>query len=150
MAFKKVGAPIAITGQIASQTYSGVENRIQLFDGKFTTGYRVIGFTVTPNQPLSEHYIMGLVSTEPKADLAYWDFSDIEEVAWSTWNLSSGGDGTFAWGKARVDNMAVEDLWIRCYDAGEGDPVNYEIILQKYEFDAWRGALGMVRNRSQA
>ena len=42
-----------LTGNIVAGSYNGIENRIQLFDGRFTTGYRVIDFRIAPRYPLN-------------------------------------------------------------------------------------------------
>jgi hypothetical protein len=46
--------------------------------------------------------------------------------------------------------MIIEDLYLMCVSANDTDDINYMIKMEKYDITDWQGALGMVRNRSQA
>ncbi len=138
-----------LMGQIDAGTYNGIENRIQLFDGKFTTGYRIVDFKITPQLPGSAYELIGKVSTEPKSTIGYFNWNDVQEVAWATWNAPTNSRyGAFS--LVRDGNMIIEDLWISFYTTGEAIECNYEIILEKYSFAAWDGAGILVENLSQA
>ena len=137
-------------GQIDTGTYNGSENRIQLFDGKFTTGYRVTRLRVAPKSPASTAEYVFKVSTEPKSNIAEFNWQDVQEIAWATVMVPLGyGNGEQT--NIRDDNMAVEDLYISAYTtSGSILQVNYELVLEKYEFPAWTGAGVLVENLSQA
>jgi len=137
-------------GQIESGTYNGNENKIELFDGKFTTGYRVVDLKIAPEFPTNTGELVFKISTKPKSAISEWNWQDVEEIAWACWNVPT--DSRFGYyANIRDDNMAVENLYISAYTtAGSTVNVNYEIILEKYEFSAWDGAATMVRNQSQA
>ncbi len=135
-----------LTGQLPVSSY---DNRIQLFDGKFTTGYRITEFKFMPKDPQNNLEYLIKVSTEPKADMAEFNWQDVQELAWGTFNVPISS--RFATDVAiRPDNMVIEDLWISVYTTGEsGHFMNYELTLEKYEFPAWDGAGILVENLSQ-
>jgi hypothetical protein len=139
-----------LMGNITTGTYSGSENRIQLFDGKFTTGFRVVDFQIAGDFPMAADDLSAVISTEPLSALGQWDWSDVQQVAWSS-ALSFGAASIFDHRTIlRPDNMAIEDLWINSYTTGEQTVMNYKIILEKYTFAAWDGAGILVENLSQA
>ena len=139
-----------LCGTTQTGTYSGSENRIQLFDGKFTTGYRIVSFRIIPSAPLTATEFIAKLSTEPKSTVSALDLSDVQEVAWA----QTGTSTSFLFqnmGWIRDDNMAIEDLWISSYTSGTSPvTLNYEIVLEKYSFAAWDGAGILVENLSQA
>jgi hypothetical protein len=141
------GGTKVIRGQISASSY---QNKIQLFDGKFTTGYRIVGFEFMPKDPQSGLEYLIKVSTKPKSNLAEFNWDDVEEVAWGIYNtpIASrfGTDVTID-----PENMAIEDLYVSVYTTGEsGHFMNYQLTLEKFEFTAWDGAATMVKNQSQS
>jgi len=145
---KKIGGCV-MTGQITIGTYNGVENRLQLFDGKFTTGYRIVDFKISSRYPLNAGEFVSKLSTEPKSNLAEWHWDDVQEIAWAKVDqaaLFTGSDRSVI----RPDNMIIEDLYISAYSTSESGDLNYEITLEKYEFPAYTGAGFLVENNSQA
>ena len=139
-----------LMGQIDTGTYNGSENRIQLFDGKFTTGYRITSLRVAPESPASTAEFVFKVSTEPKSNIASFNWQDVQEVAWATVMVPLGyGNGEQT--QIRDDNMAIEDLYISAYTTSASTlKINYELVLEKYEFTSWTGAGFLVENLSQA
>ena len=144
---KKIGR-IVMRGQIDTGTYAGSENRLQLFDGKFTTGYKVVEFRISPNNPDSAQEYSAKLSTEPLSTVSAFNWQDVRQFAWATWGepSSAAGDRVII----AEDNMLVEDLWVSAYTSGEGTVLNYYIVMDKYEFPAWTGAGILVENLSQA
>ena len=136
-----------LTGQITNNTYDGSENRIQLFDGLFTTGYKILSFKVTPNVPSAAQEITAKLSTEPKSTVTEWDWSDVEEVAWAFW-ASDQATLTSDYLNIRDDSMIIQDLWVS--GGGADGTINYEIVLEKFSFPDFEGAINMIRNKSQA
>ena len=147
---RKKGGNKVVMGQLDTGTYNGSKNRIQLFDGKFTTGYRIVEFRVAPKSPASTAEYLAKVSTEPKSNISEFNWDDVEEVAWATVMVPLGyGNGEQS--NIRNENMAIQDLYISAYTtSGSTLQLNYELVLEKYEFDAWDGAATLVRNRSQS
>jgi len=146
---KKSRDKLILKGQIAMNTFNGLENRLQLFDGKYTTGYRVVDFKICPKIPTSQEEVMALISTEPKSGVpSSFNFQDNENVAYYLWNAPNQTEHS-EWYLIIPDNMAIEDLYIACYTTGDEPLLNYYIELEKYEFPAWQGAGTLVKNLSQ-
>jgi hypothetical protein len=144
---KTTGELYTIKGQFESGTTG---NKIQLFDGRFDTGYKVMSFAVAPDDPTRAQEIMAKIITEDTASFtgADWDWSDNEQLAWAYWGSSTSGlSATDPF--IDPDNLIIEDLYLQGYTTGEATTVNYLIKLQKYDINDWQGALAMVRNRSQ-
>ena len=142
------GGRKVLTGQIIEGTYNGSENRIQLFDGKCTTGYRIVSFKITPRTPVSPDLVIGKLSTVPLSTVTVWEWQDVRELAWAKWSADKYFD---EYENLREDNMVIEDLYISTYNSTtDQSAINYEIILDKYEFAAWDGAGILVENLSQA
>ena len=135
-----------LTGQIDNNTYDGSENRIQLFDGKFNTGYKILDFKVAPNVPSAAQEITAKLSTTPKSTVTQWNWNDVEEVAWAFW-ASDQATLSADYSNLRDDSIIIEDLYIS--GGGADGSVNYEIVLEKLDLAAYDGALNMVRNNSQ-
>ena len=137
-------------GQIATGSYAGSENRFQLFDGKFTTGYKIVEFKISPDDPQNIQEFLSKLTTEPDSSIGSWDWGDVQQVAWSQLYAPGGGTG-YERNLIAEDTMIVKDLWISGYTTGTSPtPLNYYIVLEKYEFTAWDGAATMVRNLSQS
>ena len=144
---KKIGTTV-LTGQVTSNTYNGSENRIQLFDGKYTTGYRIVSFKVSPLTPTTSAEVMAKITTEPKSTVTNWNWQDVQELAWAYWGQDKYLN---TYQNLREDNMCIEDMHISAYNAVDDDlAINYEIVLEKYEFPAWVGTGFLVENLSQA
>ena len=148
---KKIG-DYTIRGKIPPLNAAG--NRVILFDGKFTTGYRVLQVFCSAQDPtdVNDDCVIA-VGTEPDmAATGAWDWSDNREIGWASSNSSNGAAATPDGGMVDPDNLVVEDLYIygRNDDAGNTADINYMVVMEKYEFSDSRGALAMVRNRSQA
>lgn len=138
-----------LTGQILTGTYDGSENRIHLFDGTFTTGYRIVEFIITPQFPTGTGEFVSKITTEPNSLVSEWNWDDVQELAWGSYNTPIASRFGVQY-EIRPDNMAVEDLWIGAYTTGEQRLLNYMIVLEKYSFPAWDGAGILVENLSQA
>jgi len=142
---KKIGEYTA-RGQLEPST---LNFRIALFDGRFDTAYRLTAFEVStdnPSQSASDASI--IVTTEPNMTANNWDWADNTQIAWGLY-LSQGGDtGTFPRSFIDPDNLIVEDLFLSAFVA-DGRKGNYMITMEKYDISEWRGALAMVRNKSQ-
>ncbi len=152
---KKIGE-YTCRGTITGESTTPVWDRIELFDGRFDTGYKVVEFIVAPQLSSSTHDVAAKLATEPTAlDTTglgnYWTWDDVREIGWaSTENeLSSIRANSFQ--LVDPDNLVIEDLYISATNnAGTGEQVNYFIRMEKYDISESRGALSMVRNRSQA
>lgn len=135
-------------GQVAAGTYSGIENRIPLFDGKFTTGYKIVEFQIADKYPTTGAETVCKLSTEPKSNISNFNWQDIQEVAWATDDAPSANGPSVEY--IRDDVLIIEDLWFSAYSGSDNRVINYKIKLEAYDFPAWDGAGAMVQNISQA
>ncbi len=131
------------------QAESGISTKIQLFDGRFDTAYKIVKFSVSPEKVNLGHDAYGKLTTEDDASSTptRWDWGSNIEVAWA--GISAVTDGVAGVGEfVDPDNMVVEDLYFYGVNSDDG-AVNYMIVLEKYDISDWQGALAMVRNKSQ-
>ena len=146
---KKIGE-YTTRGKVPADGYE----RLTLFDGRFDTGYRVRSFRVfgDPNaESGAEGY--GCLSTDVDPEMTDggdWNFEANNQIAWATTTYSGSGATVSEWTLVDPDNMVIEDLYIYVRMGGGGAGLNYYIELEKYDITDWKGALTMVRNRSQS
>ena len=148
---KKIGEYI-IRGQINCNTYNGSKNRIQLFDGRFDTGYQVKEFIICPKFPSVTGEFVAKLCTEPESTIAEFHWDDVRQQAWATWGVPISSRAQ-EFNLVPRNSLVIEDLWLSIYTT-ESDPsnvlCNYYILMEKYEIDAWDGAAALVENLSQA
>ena len=142
---KKIG-DYTVRGRLAPNEIK----RIQLFDGRFDTAYRIVTFEIATDAPsVSGADASIIASTEDYITSNDWDWGDNRQIAWALY-LSQGSDtGTFPRSFVDPDNLIVEDLFLNAFVAA-GREANYLITMEKYDITDWQGALAMVRNRSQS
>jgi hypothetical protein len=145
---KKIGE-YTVRGQMdAENTF----NKIQLFDGRFDTAYKVISFEVAPyDTKTAGNDVAAKLCTDDGAlaDGALWDWSDNREIAWASSETRVSFGPSFGREVIDPDNLIVEDLYISYGHVTTDSPVNYLVKLIKYDISEWQGALAMVRNNSQ-
>ena len=139
---------------IMGQMDRGTVERITLFDGEFSTGYRVLEVKTSLQDALViDQACIITVATEAAAATGSWNWSDNRQIAWGSFAYekgTGGAGGPSAFNVVDPDNLVVEDLYIFAEDKlAENDRINYMIVMEKYEFSDWRGALAMVRNSAQ-
>ena len=148
---KKIGE-YTVRGRIPIAAESNDPIKIQLFDGRFDTGFRITKFRVAgvAMGDGNGDCIAAKLVTDPSATPGGdWQFDDNSEIAWSM--CSYAMNGTLPFGTNEIidkDNMIIEDLYIYVNTFGEGG-MNYIIEMEKYDINDWQGALSMVRNKSQ-
>ena len=129
-------------------TLNSVVTKINLFDGRFDTGYRVIRFVVLPNDTATAAGdVTGTLATEALAATANWDLGDQRQIAWSGQKMDAYVSTTNA-GIVDPDNFIIEDLYFHG-TSGTAGAVNYMITMEKYDTTEWMGALALVRNSGQ-
>jgi hypothetical protein len=145
---KKIGE-YTCRGQMSAEN---VFNRIILFDGRFDTAYRLVEFKVMPRDiKTAGNDVAGKVVTDDNAlsDGALWDWQDNREIAWSSTEVRVSFGPSFTNSTVDPDNLIVEDCYV-CYGHVTTDsPVNYFMRFEKYDISESKGALSMVRNKSQ-
>lgn len=138
---KKIGEHTS-RGQIPHQ----ITTRIPLFDGSFKTGYRVVEFLIAAQDIQSGRDAFGTLFTEASGT-NNWNWDENIQIAWA----ATGGatdDARAPFTLVDPDNLVVDDIFVRGSE-NTGANLNYFIRFEKYEISDWRGALAMVRSRSQ-
>jgi hypothetical protein len=145
---KKVGE-YTVRGQLSGDGDPPF-NRIDLFDGRFDTGYRITKFRIWPaswSTDTADSFAILFTDDGVSANAFLPDASDNSQIGWAANGTTVSEEITPEFTLIDRDNMVVQDLYISIRsDVG----VNYYIEMDKYEFTDWQGALSMVRNRSQA
>ena len=145
---KKKGELLTMRGQVEAGSVQA--HRLQIFDGKYSTGYRVIEFYISPDNPQDDNKIIAKLTTNKNStNNDKWDWQDNREIAWHSWGISRGlAGGDFF--LIDENNMVIEDLYLSILDSTDPvGPVNYFIVMQKYEFPTWTGAGYLVENLGQ-
>ena len=152
---KKIGTYTARGIVSETETESGAPQKISLFDGLFTTAYRVTDFKIwaaTVNGNSSD--VVGKLSKNKLGVTTQTNFlraDDDNQIAWA----SGEGASDHLQGITSIvdpDNMVIEDLFVyaRCNDAaGSATAINYLVTMEKYEITDWKGALTMAQDRAQ-
>ncbi len=151
---KKVGDYV-VRSQVASADSGG--DRIQLFDGRFDTAYRITDFKVWGANwsSTSGPDVIGKLSKNDDGSTSSASFmraDDDNQIAWavSAASTDSGASGPFNPSIVDKDNLVVEDLFVYVRTSGSSSSaVNYLITMEKYEISDWQGALAMARDRAQ-
>ena len=126
--------------------------RITLFDGTFTTAYRVVGFDVwgaTWNNSTNPD-VIGKLSKNPdgvNAEVNFMRADDDNQIAWAGMQ-GQDESGSQHFSIIDPDNLIVEDLYVYALTAGN-QKINYLVRMEKYEITDWQGALSMARDRAQ-
>lgn len=153
---KKIGE---YTTRGAIRTDNSV-NRIILDDGSFKTGYRITEFRIC-TADIDSTSIRGFscklltdegAALSPSAGINF-NFDNNEEIAWALFSWDANGpQSQIEWSLVDPDNLVIQDLFLIADETVSSVDIkmNYFIRMEKYEISDWRGALGMVRNRSQA
>jgi len=142
---KKVGDTITMLGQVPVNT-NGLE--LQLWDGSFTTGFRITQFVISIESPTGAYEAVGKLHTTPTTgSISQWDWGDTQEIAWAAYGTPTKAGQIYS--LTDPDNLIIENLYFSCYGTSDADFINYFIEMQKYKMPEWRGALALTRNRAQ-
>lgn len=147
--------------KIGEYTCRGVLNqidtnkRIQLFDGKFDTAYKVKEFYIWPStfSSTTTADIVGKLATEGDVNsgaVNFFDANDNREIAWA----GTGSDAIDTWMGSQnaiidPDNMIVQDLYVFARGLIDLADVCYMVVLEKFKVDDWKALIAMVRNKGQ-
>jgi hypothetical protein len=151
---KKIGEYTA-RGICIEEGGFAVPKIIPLFDGTFTTAYRVIDFKIWSSDygASSSPDVVGKLSKNDDGGVSTSDFMRADDHNQVAWAASAGsGDGGLGFGEGPIidpDNLIVEDLYVYGRAANADAVINYLVVMEKYEITDWRGALAMARDRAQ-
>tara|TARA_R110000751_G_scaffold25329_1_gene68876 strand:+ start:580 stop:1026 length:447 start_codon:yes stop_codon:yes gene_type:complete len=145
---KKIG-----TYTVRGSGLEGSAIKVQLFDGRFDTAYKVTKFTIWPVsvQDAYDHRAVGKLGTTDDlqtASATFMNADDNREIAWC--GIANGAIESviIEEGLVDTDNLIVEDLYVY-FRSNQNEKVNYMITMDKYDISEWQGALAMVRNSAQ-
>ena len=153
---KKIGEYTARGIVSETETEAGAPQKIPLFDGKFTTGYRITSFKIWGSNFGSSSTnpdVIGKLSKNAIGSTGANSFmraDDDNQIAWAASAAGlDGGGNVFQSSIVDKDNMVVEDLYVyvRCTGTAS-NAVNYLIEMEKYEINDWQGALAMARDKA--
>lgn len=148
---KFIGEKIVRGQHLGENTFK----RINLFDGDYTTGFKIVEFrVVTQNVKTALQDVVGkLVTIDDDVaslkDGAIWNWSDPREVAWASSEMRVAFSPAFF--TATVDESAViiEDLFFTYGTVDtDDDPCNYYVKLHKYSLEPFVGTANIVKNMS--
>ena len=71
---------------IRGEITAGDVKRIQLFDGRYDTGYRLHKFIITPQRVLEAEEVSAKLMTEEKTHGVNWFWARQSEIGWASWN----------------------------------------------------------------
>ena len=126
---------------------AGDVEKITLFDGSFETAFRLLSIVIVPEDILTTESISLKLMTEDAAHNTDWFWAKNTEVAWATYGVPTNSrQGSV--GIVDKEALIVEDLFMDA-SGDSGEFINYMIELQKVNITTWKGALAMVRNKSQ-
>jgi len=142
---KRLGPVLTLRGRCPTNT---ANHKINLFDGKFSTGFKLISFEiVAENATDNDQEATGTLYNRKQAGFSReWNFADVEQVGWSGWSIPLGSRWGI-WNKVDDETILVEDLFMAIYGVNETSDFNYIIKLQKYDITEWEGALSLVSRK---
>jgi hypothetical protein len=147
---KKIGEYTARGVVPGASAGAGTPIELNLFDGRFDTGYVVKEFKIWSTDYGSDSAAdcIGKLSksgTSSTAAASFFRADDDNEIAWATSEGASQSGNDAGLGDAILDpnNLTIEDLYVYARSA-TSDDINYMITMEKYSFSEWRGALAMA------
>lgn len=132
----------------------GYPERVQLFDGKFDTAYKVEEFYIWGSDYNSDAAAdcIGKLSLSSNSTIDLDEFfvaADNNEIAWATSEGAQGSANDAGLAHFIVDreNLVIEDLWVYARSVAQ-ENVNYMIVMTKYDITEAHGAIVMSQNKS--
>lgn len=153
---RKIGEYTARGQYTEGQTETDGGKRVNVFDGDYTTGYRITNFHVwsgdystSPNAD-----VIGKIGTVGDLSVVSNDFMNAQDVREIAWSASAGAtDAGLGWGEGPIidrENMNIEEVYVYVRSAGADTlPVNYLIEFDVYDLEPYQGSLAIVRNSAQ-
>lgn len=141
---KMIGSLYTVKGK----GLEGTIEKINLFDGRFDTAYKLVKVEVANTDPFAGEEISIKIKLEEGTAGTAWNWGLNTQIGWAVMNAPIGsrfGYNAFV----DPDNLIVEDAFIDFGSGTAGAEINYMLTFQKYDISDWQGALAMVRNKSQ-
>ena len=124
--------------------------KVNLFDGSYSTAYKVhrlvVGMSQVDNTGGNSYALK--LATESGLDPDRWNWNKNTEFGWAAQTWDANGIAGQAYSEVDPDNLIVEDLFIYCAQNATF-PVNYMVIMEKFDVGLTKGVYNLVRNASQ-
>ena len=152
---KKIGSYTARGLIDPNSSSNGLTKKLQLFDGRFDTAYKITKFELLFEDPdNTSNDVYGILLTEflySGTDVGF-DFGENRQLGWASAAsvYSDAGTNAQPFNLIDRDNLVVEDLFIYVRTGTSTLGVNYYIEMDKYDISESMGALTMVRNHAQS
>ena len=154
---RKIGQYTARGQYTEGETEANGGFRVNVFDGDYTTGYRITNFYVwSGNYATSPNAdVIGKVGTVGDLETDPADFMNAEDVREIAWSASAGAtDSGLGFAEGPIidrENMNIEEVYVYVRSAGADSlPVNYLIEFDVFDLEPYQGTLAIVRNSSQS
>ena len=135
----------------SSTTINGDRARIQLWDGTWNYGYRVVAFYVwgldTECHGTLRTQGIPVGATGDRIVTSQMNAANNVQIAWASG--PSSGVGPLQDGIVDPSNLVIEDLYVFGYATGTTQPWNYMIVMDKYDISEMRSTAAMIENNSQ-
>jgi len=151
---KKIGEYVARGSIFTTETglTDGDEVRVNLFDGDYKTGYKLVEFHCVGGDAAATD-VSGRVTTQ--AGLAsdvenFWNFGDNRQIGWSAANGATDILAYETFNLVDPENLVIEEVYVGIRTPhGTTSRINYFMRFEKYELPPFRGPLARVENMSQ-
>ncbi len=146
-----------IRGVVRDYTESGdVPYKVQLFDGRFDTGYRIKRFEIfarlISNTSAQNFACKVMNRLHPKTLAVTWAWEDQSELAWSIMSMdgNAGGSSPNYYSAVDTDKIVIEDLYIYCHSSNlsVSQYCNFILELEQVEITDAHGALVMANDKA--
>ena len=125
--------------------------RVNVFDGDYTTGYKITkiqAFTNRPGSQVAEGWVTVATTEDFEGD--EWDAANSQQIAWTGFHTTTFG-GTSAYVHDTIidrNNLIIEELYVYA-QSDENLLTNVYIEFDVYQLPPYRGSLAIVQNMSQ-
>jgi hypothetical protein len=152
---RKIGQYTARGQYTEALSESDGGKRINVFDGDYSTGYRITNFYVWSGNYASSSNadVIGKVGTVGDLSADSSDFMNANDVREIAWAASAGAtDAGLGFAEGPIidrENMNIEEVYVYVRSAGTAIPVNYLIEFDVFDLEPYQGSLAIVRNSAQ-
>lgn len=147
---KKIGE-YTVRGQITEGT--DFTQKIQLFDGRFDTGYKLIKFVIAGSRAddSSSDCVAKVMTENIGTSADFWNWNDAREIGWASTDHRTADGVQKVFSEVDPENLVVEDLFITAQSRSSSNPqINYLMTLEKYDISEYKGVLAMIKNNGQS
>lgn len=125
--------------------------KIQLFDGTYKSGFRIVDFQISSKGIFTSEEVQGKITTDlVDADIPQFNWQDTREVAWACTDMVAGGTRQPVQSVIDTSMILVEDLFVYVHNnLSTGSEVNFLIELEPVNLKEYEYAMSFIQNRSQ-